>query len=282
MNKRRKILYLAAMIILIIIMIAIMTFKEMYYNIQNPPKNLLVAGSTTLNLYLRALADSFMKVYPNITVITAGGGSTAGLIAVKKGAIDIGGTSRELTGAEDDEYTKAYLIGRDGVAIVVPKVNPVSNLSIDQIRDIFEGRIDNWKDVGGNDAPIAVFIRDEEATTRGGFEELVMSGAEYVPTAVTCNSHPELAAAMDKNVNSIGYFRDHWLSSELGKNLKALSIDGVQLSEKAELTGQYPLTRSFFFVFDGDPKGIAKLFLDYACSEAGQAVMTKLGAIAVY
>jgi phosphate transport system substrate-binding protein len=269
------------MFVWIMVMVFAFNFFLEYQLAEKKAKsNLLIAGSTTLNLFIIALAEEFSFRYPEITVVTAGGGSTAGLIAVKKGAIDIAGMSRDMTGLEDDEFTRSYLIGRDGVAIVLHHTNPITDLTLDQLRDIFSGKISNWKDVGGNNASITVCIREEDATTRAGFEEVVMRGEEYTLEAKTFENHKGLGYTIGRDPNAIGYFRGAFLENE--RALKAITIEQVPYNRLTILSGRYPLTRSFYFVFNAEPKGLAKQFLEFARSPEGQKVMEGQGSIPVF
>jgi phosphate transport system substrate-binding protein len=282
MNKVLKISSLICFAVFFVVIGSFVAYRHMQVAGEEEGVNLLIAGSTTLNIYIRALAEEYQRRHPNTTVVTAGGGSTAGLIAVTKGAIDLGGMSRPLSGPEDDEHTKSYLIARDGVAVVVHKDNPIRGLTVDQVRDIFAGKIMNWMEVGGNPAEISVFIRDENSTTRGGFEELVMGGEDYTASALSFDSHKELSRAMEENPNAIGYFRAFWLGSGLGNHVKGLEINGVSIKTKYLLSSRYPLTRSLFLVTYGEPSEEAVSFLDFSCSPDGQKVMERLGAIPVY
>lgn len=132
-----------------------------------------IAGSTSVQPVAEKLAQAYTKKHPNVKINVQGGGSSVGITQAKQGTIDIGTSSKDLK-PDERQGLSVYLIGRDGIAIIVNKNNPINDLSKSQIRDIFSGKIRNWKEVGGPDAKINVITREAGSGTRKSFEEVVM------------------------------------------------------------------------------------------------------------
>lgn len=239
---------------------------------------LLIAGSTTAIPYTRALADEFMKYNPGLMVSHNGGGSTPGLIAAKKGAIDVAAMSRDLKKNEDDEHTRGYLFARDGVAIVVHPENPLENLTENQVRDILQGRISNWGTVGGKNSPIKLVCLAEGSITRKMIEDMVMKGERFGKNHVTMESDTQAAGFVAANPDALGYLH----LSELSPQVRAVCINGVEISKLTVLSERYPLTRSFYYVIYSEPGPNAEKFVKFACSEQGQKIIEKMGAVPVY
>jgi phosphate transport system substrate-binding protein len=184
-----------------------------------------VIGSTSVGPYAEELAAAFDEKNSGRTSVDVSQvGSTAGINAVLDGTADIGMSSRELTAAETAKGLKTYEIAIDGIAIILNKDNPISNLSTAQIRDIYAGNITNWKQVGGNDAAIFVVTREPGSGTRGAFEELVMQKKANITTgAITQGSTGSVTAYVETNKNAIGYVS----YGSLKDTVKALQVDGV-------------------------------------------------------
>jgi phosphate transport system substrate-binding protein len=244
---------------------------------------ILIAGSSTVDAYTQVLAEEYIKKHPNVTIDHIGGGSTPGLLALKKGAIDLATMSRTLKWTEEDEYTRQYLIGKNGVAIGVHLSNPVKNLTKNQVYQIMSGKITNWSEVGGNNAEIQVLGRAKGSTTRIMIEDLVMQGAPFTETLKSFTSADELRTALEGNPNAIGI-----LGLQDSKDtIKRVTIEGVDMTPSTILSNRYPLTRSFYFVWHSEP-GAAEAekhkldFLNFVRSEEGQKIIEKRGGVRVY
>lgn len=149
--------------------------------------------------------------------------------------------------------------------------NPIENLTIDQIKDIYTGKIKNWKDVGGKDAQIVVVTREEGSGTRGAFEELVMGGSSISDSAVVQPSTGAVKQSVSQDPNAIGYISIGVLDS----SVKAVKIEGVEPIEDNVKNGKYKLQRPFLFLTKDEPKGLVKEFIDFTLSEEGQAIVEK-------
>lgn len=231
-----------------------------------------IAGSTSVQPLSEELADAFMKKNPGISVIVAGGGSSAGIKAAQDGTADIGASSRELK-PEERKGLVETVIARDAIAIIINPKNKVSQLSLEQLRGIFAGEITNWKDVGGEDAPIHIFTREEGSGTRGAFEEIVMGKDKRITgKASVQNSTGAIRTAVEWDESAIGYIS---LGSVNGR-VKVVAIDGVRPSEETVLKGTYKLWRPFIYLTKGEPRGVVKRYIDFVLSPEGQRIVGEM------
>lgn len=237
--------------------------------------SVVVAGSGAMVFYVNSLAAEFEKRNPGTKVEVSGGSSIAGLIAVDRGAIDLAAVSRDLAPKEYRAELKVTMIGRDGLVAVVNKANPLSDLPKDQLRAIFLGETARWP---GSGRPIHVVTRNPESSTRQSFEEIVLGGEKVVETAYTAKGSEALVAAVAGDPDAIGFVGLHGLSPEV----KALTIDGVPVSDSTILSSRYPLIRSLNLVEWGDEAaGAKRRFVDFAVGPEGQALIEKAGAVRV-
>lgn len=239
--------------------------------------SLLVGGSTTILPYAEALAEAFEKEHRNITIVCEGGGSTAGLLALDNKAIDIATSSRGLTVEEDNEYTKSYMIGRDGVAIVVHATNPLADFSLEQIGGIFTGQIRNWKELGWSGGPISVVNREQGSKTRDGLEKMALEGMPVRELGDPARSADEVFRAVSGNPRAVGYLA----LRDLKQGVKALRIEGVAMTRSTILSGRYPMARSLYFVIRDDAEKSAVQFVEFSLGAKGQAILENEGLVRV-
>jgi len=230
---------------------------------------IVIAGSTSVQPLSEELAAAFREKHPDVDISVAGGGSSAGIKAAQEGTAYIGASSREL---KPDEKGTVFetLIAKDGIAVVVHPGNAVDALSLDQVRKIFAGEITNWKDVGGSDAAINVYTREEGSGTRGAFEEIVMGEDTKISSkAGVQNSTGAVRTAVAGDPNGIGYIS----LGSVNKAVKALKIDGVEPSKETVLNGSYRIARPFLYLTKGKPTGLVKAYIDFVLSPEGQKIV---------
>jgi phosphate transport system substrate-binding protein len=238
-------------------------------------KELVVAGSTSIQPFADRWAEIYMAKYPGRVVNVQGGGSSAGIQAARSGAAGIGTSSRELK-PEENDLTR-IVVARDGLAIIVHPSNPVSDLSIIQVKQIFAGEVLNWKELGGRDKAITVVTREEGSGTRGAFQELVMGKVRIYKGAIVEDSNGTVREIVAGDPDSIGYIS----LGLVNKAVKALHLDGVSPTDENILENRYRLVRPFLFVTKGMPSDDAKSFIDFVLSEEGQDLIKKEGLIPV-
>ena len=239
-----------------------------------------VSGSTTVQPLAEKLAEAFMTENSGVRIDVQGGGSSVGVKAAGEGTSDIGMASREIKESELAEFPNLNIIviARDGIAIVAHPDVTVSDLSVEQVRDIFSGKITNWKDLGGDDQNIFVVSREEGSGTRGAFEELVMGeDALIAGTAILQPSNGSIRTTVSTTPYSIGYLSFGYLD----ETVKSISIAGVAPTEPNAADGSYPIVRPLNMLTNGEPAGMVKAFLDFILSEAGQKLVVEDGYIPV-
>jgi len=242
---------------------------------------LTVAGSTTVLPINQECARILMERNPDLRISVSGGGSGHGIKAVGAGDIDIGAASRDIKEEEWAKYSdlKPFVIAKDSVAIVVNPKNPVSELTMEEVAKIFAGEINNWKEVGGEDAEIRVITREEGSGTRETFEKFVMRPLQLEITADASvkPSNGEVRATVATDKNAIGYISLGYVD----ESVKALKIDGVEPTVENVVSGEYPITRNLYLITKGEPEPLEKAFIDFVLSEEGQKIVEELGYIPV-
>jgi len=233
----------------------------------------IVAGSTSVQPYAEVLAEEFAHHSPEYEVDVQGGGSSAGITAARSGTADIGMSSRHLNEKEEDLWSVE--IAKDGLSVIIHPGNPIENLTLDQIRDIYAGVITDWQSLGGNAAKIHLISREEGSGTRSAFEELVMSKIPITPRAIIQDSNGAVRQLVSDDRNSIGFIS----LGLVDLSVKAITLDGVEGTMDNVLNGSYSLHRPFLYVSAGEPAGPAKAFVDYTLSDEGQLLLMHEGLI---
>jgi phosphate transport system substrate-binding protein len=238
-----------------------------------------ITGSTTVQPLAEKLAEDFMAKNPDVEIEVTGGGSSVGVKAAAQGTADIGNASREIKPEELAEFPnlKVHVIARDGIAIVVHPDTAVSGLTVEQVRDIFSGKITNWNEVGGADAAIIVASREEGSGTRDAFQEMVMGEALITENAILQQSNGALRTTVANTPNSIAYLSFGYLD----ESVKVLPLDGVEATEENASNGTYPVVRPLNMLTNGEPEGVVKAFLDFVLGPEGQAIVRAEGYIPV-
>jgi len=239
--------------------------------------NLLISGSAPMVSYVQKIAEAFSKVYKNIDIVAEKGHSSGALLALNRGGIDLAVMDRNLNLEEFNLTNHNYLTGIDGLGIVVHQNSPVTNLSIEQARHIFEGIITNWKEVGGPDMQINMYGRKEGSTTRSSIEDILMAGGVLSRRIKEMKSADDVSNAVAADPYGIGYVSVRTMQD----TTRALSINGVALNEKNLIINLYPLFRSMFLVIDGEGTPDTKKFIEFALSDPGQKVLVNTGMLRV-
>ncbi|WP_051384466.1 phosphate ABC transporter substrate-binding protein [Nitratidesulfovibrio termitidis] len=235
-----------------------------------------IAGGTAHIPVMKEAAKRIMTVNPALRISVAGGGSGVGVQQVGEGLVAIGNTGRPLTEAEIQKYgLVSFPFAIDGVAVVVNPANPVTGLTGKQVADIFAGAITNWKDVGGKDAAITLYSREDGSGTREVFVEKALKKGPQAATANVVNSNGAMKTAIAQDPNGIGYVG----IGHLGETIKGLHFDGMVPTQENAANGAYTVTRKLYMNTKGAPQGLTKAFIDYIFSPEGQAITKASGYI---
>lgn len=238
-----------------------------------------MVGSTSMEKFANALSESFMEKYPNVTVTAEFVGSGAGIEAVSNGTADIGNSSRNLKDEEKAGGVAENIVAIDGIAVVVDGANTVEDLTKQQLSDIYEGKITNWKDAGGNDAPIVVVGRESGSGTRSAFEELLKL-EDMCKYSNELDSTGAVMAKVASTPGAIGYVS----LDVLDDTVKAVKLEGAEPTEENIKAGSYFLSRPFVMATKGDiseQNDLVKALFDYIYSDEGAEIVKSVGLIAV-
>lgn len=234
-----------------------------------------ISGSTSVGPTMEVLAEAYQK-NNDVKIEVQQPGSSAGIKNTIDGTSDLGMSSRDLKDEEtaDVEGTQ---IAIDGIAVVTNKANKVKDLKVDQVKDIFTGKITNWKEVGGEDAPIVVISREEGSGTRDGFQDILgFESEELTKDATISDGSGNVKSTVEGNENAIAYISFGYLDDTLND----LKIDGVEANDDNVVAGKYPISRPFLVVNKKDAMtDNAKAFVDFIMSEEGQNIIAEEGFI---
>ncbi|MEZ4867135.1 MAG: phosphate ABC transporter substrate-binding protein [Caldilineaceae bacterium] len=249
-------------------------------------------GSDTLVNLALAWAERYRTIHPEIAIAVTGGGSGTGIAALINGTVDIANASRQM---KEDEIAAAqangiepveFTVAIDALAVIVNPANPVSQLTIPQLADIFTGRITNWQEVGGNDAPIVLLSRETNSGTHVYFlEEVVRKGEKdnkdiFAPQTLLMPSSVGITSELRRNPNAIGYDGFGYVDPEHEKMI-AVAKDAdspyVMPSVASGADGSYPIARGLYMYTAGNPTGAILDYLDWIMGPEGQAIVAELG-----
>ncbi len=242
---------------------------------QRSRAGMTVAGSTSVEPFAELLAEEYMSNHPEAHIYVQGGGSTAGIEAAIGGAANIGMSSRNLIDAEKKLY--AVTIAKDAIAVIVHPSSPIEDLPLDKVKEVFSGKIANWKELGGPDRPIDIVTREEGSGTRESFQKFVMGKEDINLGALVQDSNGAVRQVISSDPNAIGYISLGLVNDQV----KALRITGVQPNLANVNSGRYTLVRPFLFVFNGEPAGEAKSFLEFVLSPPAQKLLLKEGLVPI-
>jgi phosphate transport system substrate-binding protein len=249
---------------------------------------LQIKGSDTMVNLGQAWAETFGAA-KGIQVAVTGGGSGTGIAALLNGTCDIAESSRkmedkELADAKAKGITpKELVVALDGLAVVVNPKNPVSKLTLDQLADIFTGKITNWKQVGGQDSDIVLLSREVNSGTHVYFKEHVLRKGkkdgveEFAPSALLQPSSQSIAEEVAQNPKAIGYYGMGYMSDQQKTIAVAKTKAGPYVAPSLETVknGTYSISRPLMFYTNGDPTGNTKLYLDFVLSAEGQKIVAE-------
>lgn len=238
-----------------------------------------MVGSTSMEKLANALSEAFAEKYPDVTVSAEFVGSSAGVEAVLAGSADIGNSSRNLKEEEKTNGAVENIVAIDGIAVCVDPANTVTDLTKQQLIDIYTGKVTNWSEVGGADAPIVVVGREAGSGTRGAFEEL-LEVEDACTYANTLDSTGAVIAKVASTPGAIGYAS----LDAIDDTVIAVSLEGVEATAENIKAGTYFLCRPFVMATKGEisqQSELVQAWFEYVMSEEGQQVAKEVGLITV-
>lgn len=242
--------------------------------------SLTVQGSDTMVNLAQAWSEKYTAENPGVSITVTGGGTGTGIASLINGTVDFANASREMKDEENQQSTDAGVdpveteVAKDGIAVLLNPGNTVEELSLDQLGKIYRGEIENWKEVGGADAPIVLLGRDTSSGTYEYFKEAVVGKeSEYAKSMKNLQSSQAIVEEVAKNPKAIGYVGIGYVNDKT----KVARVDGVAASIDTVLDGSYVLSRGLYMYSNGQPEGAQKAYIDWILSDAGQAVVTDQG-----
>ncbi len=237
-----------------------------------------ISGSTSVGPSMEIIAEEYQSVDESVNIEIQQLGSSAGIKNAIDGISEMGMASRDL---KDEEAAAGVIdqeIAFDAISVILNNANEVKDLSVDQLRDIYTGKIVNWKEVGGVDAPIVVVSREDGSGTRAAFEEILGFEGELVSDALLGDGSGNIKSTVEGNENAIGYIS----SSYADESVNQITVDSNELTVDNVKSGQYPISRPFLLVYKEESlTENGKALLDYILSADGQAIMEEEGLISV-
>ncbi len=247
--------------------------------------NIVIKGSTTVLPIAQKVAEGYMKQNPDVKISISGGGSGNGIKALIDGSTDIADSSRFIKdkevklAVEKGAYPVPFAVAYDCIVPVVHPTNSIVNITMAQLKDIYAGKIKNWKDIGGPDRPVVVISRDTSSGTYEVWHEKVMNKERVYPGTLLQASNGAVCQAVAKNQNAIGYIGLGYVNQDL----KPLMVNRIVGSATTTLNGTYPISRPLFMFTPGWPKGDVLNFINFVIHpEKGQKYVAESGFVPLY
>ena len=247
-----------------------------------------VRGSDTMVRLCQRLAEEYMKIHKQTVIQVSGGGSSSGIAALINGSTKVCASSRPLADAEIRiAATKGVevfqlVIALDGIAIYLHKSNPIVDLTLGQLRNIYTDRITNWKDLGGPDRPIILYGRENNSGTYTYFQKEILGGEDFAERCEPLPGTASVVHAVAHDVNGIGYGGIAWATTikyagiKVNDSAQAVLPSTVNVSDRL-----YPISRELYFFLNGEPTGETKEFIDWVLSSAGEKIVVESGSVPV-
>ena len=250
-------------------------------------------GSDTIVNLALAWAESYQELHSNVRISVTGGGSGTGIAALINGTVDIANASRQIKREEIDEAVAnginphEIVIARDAIAVIVHPDNPISQLTLQQVSDIYSGKINNWQEVGGENRPIVRLSRETNSGTHIYFLETVLRLGEkenktlFATNTLLLPSSEGIITEVRQNPNAIGYDGLGYVTHEVKMIALSEGSNMPYIIPSAETvnSGEYPVARDLYMYTNGEPTGETKAYLDWIFSSDAQRIITELGFI---
>jgi len=287
LSEKRKIGRWIAVAVLAVVIVSVVAF--VYFGSQGKETTYAInqKGSDTMLILAQNWAETYTKKHPEVQIAVSGGGSGTGIAALINKQVDIADASREITDKEI-EQAKAngvnpieWKVAIDGISVIVHPDNPISELSLDQLKAIYNGSFTNWRQLAGNDAVIVVYGRQTNSGTYVYWKEHVLKKQDYRNDMQALNGNADIVEAIAKDKNGIGYVGIAYASQrssevKILKVKKDSSSPGVPPTPEMIKDGTYPISRCLYLYTDGIPKGAVKDYIKWILGPEGQKVVEQV------
>jgi phosphate transport system substrate-binding protein len=244
-----------------------------------------VKGSDTIVILAQRWAETYMAAHPDVTVQVTGGGSGVGISALINGTTDICDASRPMKASEIEKLkTRFGTMGveikaaKDGITLYLNETNPVSELSLDQLKAIYTGELTNWNQVGGPDAKIILYGRENSSGTYVFFRDNVLKGVDYAPSTQTLPGTAAVVNAVAKDKFGVGYGGAAYAKGiKIAKIKKDANSPAYEPNAETIKTNVYPISRYLYMYVRNKPVGAMKAYIDWILSAEGQEIVKKVG-----
>jgi phosphate transport system substrate-binding protein len=248
-------------------------------------KSITIKGSDTMIILGQRWAEIYMNQNPGVVIQVTGGGSGVGIAALINGSTDICEASRPMKSSEIDKLKERFnttgveiSVARDGLSVYLNEKNKVSELTIDQLKGIYTGKITNWKDIGGEDAKMVLYGRENSSGTYVYFKDNVLKGADFAAQTQTLPGTAAIVNAISKDKYGIGYGGAAYAKGvKYCKVKKDIQSPGYEPTLENIKSGKYPISRYLFWYLRNKPTGEIKKLVDFVLSEQGQQIVSKVG-----
>ena len=246
-------------------------------------KSIVMTGSTTVLPLAQATAEIFMDQNEDIDISVQGGGSGVGVAAVIDNTCDIANSSRPMKDKEKDNAKEngvnavEHIVAMDGIAIAIHPSNPIEALTKAQVKDIYTGKVSNWKEVGGKDQKIVAISRDSASGTYEAFHVLALNKDKFRADAIRQTSNNSVAQVVGNTPGGIGYIGLGYITPKV----KVVTVEGVVPSNETVNSKEYAYSRPLYMYTNGEPTGIVKEYLDFVKSKEGQKVVAEQGFVPI-
>ncbi len=247
-------------------------------------ETIVIKGSTTVLPVAQVTSETYMKLHPGVNISLSGGGSGNGIKALIDGSTSIANSSRFIKdkevklAQEKGVYPVPHRVAIDAIVPIVHPDNPVADLSVEQLSLIYQGKITNWKEVGGKDLQIVVVSRDTSSGTYEVWEEKVLHKAKVSPKAQLQASNGAVVQTVSKNRYAIGYIGLGYLND----SVRGLTVNGIEATAASALSGAYLIARPLFMFTSGWPAGVVADFITFVVSKDGQELVRKEGFVPLF
>lgn len=255
-------------------------------------QSLSIKGSDTMVHLVTNWAEAYMDAHAEADVSVTGGGSGTGIAALINGTTQVAASSREMEAKEKDlaakngVATKEFVVARDGIAMIVNPKNPLTEITMDQIKDIYTGKVNNWKEIGGNDEKIQVLSRESSSGTYVFFQEHVLKKQDFASNVKLMPATSAIVQGVKDDSGSIGYVGLGY-AEEAGASIKVLNVKkdatsaAVKPSQETVVNGSYAIARPLYLVAKTPESEATKAFVAFALSEAGRKITREAGYVTV-